>query len=265
VADENAIDVVSSPISGTITISSVIAGDNGAFEFTSSVVDADALGACLEASDAVQDPFVMVGSSFGPFSSIQVDAVGPLPNNQNSSDGIQWIDTAVPHALPNAAQHFNNLYHHPPFGMIPEDGYQSSDSSMPLLVGIGRIDEWDDDDYDSDSSTDTIPIQAMAANDSDFNQSDLDDDYEGYSSDEWDASGDTEEAAALPLNQQLDEASEPQPLIGFNARTYAAVALHQALNDVEAYTDAADALHSALRVAESRVACSVDSCSGALE
>ena len=149
--------------------------------------------------------------------------------------------------------------------MIPEDGYQSSGSSMSSLVGVGSSDEWDDDDYDSDSSTDTILIQARAANGSDFNQSDLDDDYEGYSSYEWDASGDTEEAAALPLNQQLDEASEPQPLTGFNARTYAAVILDQALNDVEARIDATDALHRALRVDESRVARSADSCSGALK
>ena len=191
VADENAIDVASSLISGTITISSVIADDNGACEFTSSVIDADALAACLEASAAVCGPFVMDGSASGPFSSIQIDAVGPLPNSQNSSDGIQWIDTAVPHALPNAAQHFNNLCHHPPFVVIPANGYQSSGSSMPSPVGVGNSDESDDDDYDSDSSTDTIPIQARVANDYDINQSDLDDDYEGYSSDEWDASSDS--------------------------------------------------------------------------
>ena len=65
VADENAIDAASSLISGTVTISSVVVDDNGAFEFTSSVVDVDALAACLEASDAVNYLFVMVGSASG--------------------------------------------------------------------------------------------------------------------------------------------------------------------------------------------------------
>ena len=49
--------------------------------------------------------------------------------------------------------------------------------SMPPLADVGSSDEWTDDDQfvydpwagdDSDSSTDSIPIQARAENDSDF-------------------------------------------------------------------------------------------------
>ena len=102
----------------------------------------------------------------------------------------------IPYSLPNAAQHFaqhfNDLYHPPPFGVIPEGSYVSADSdhsSMSSLVDAGSRDEWTDDDrliydqwdgYDSDSSNDSIPIQARAENDSDFRQSDLDDAYDGY-------------------------------------------------------------------------------------
>ena len=204
-----------------------------------------------------------------------------------TADGIQWIDTAhpnvvnvhhqIPYSLPNAADHFAghliNLYHHPPFGVIPEGGYVSADSdhsSMPSLADVGSSEEWTDDDPsvydpwdgdDSDSSTDSIPIQTRAESDSDFQQDDLDDDYDGYSSDEWDASSDTEDAGAPPLPHPADNSPPPDG----DALVFVAAAPHRALSDVEARTDAADALHSALRVAESRVARSADSCSGALE
>ena len=193
VADENANDVASGLVSGTVTISSVNADDDGVFEFTSSIVDVDALATCLEASDAACDPvaaifsdaacdpvvmFASSGPAVGPFSNIQIDAAGPLSIIHTGAEGNQWIDTArlkiqhhpIPYTLPNAAQHFNNYNHHPPFGVIPEGGYLPADTShpsMPSLVGSSDewtdddqsiYDQWDDDGYDSDSSIDSIPI-----------------------------------------------------------------------------------------------------------
>ena len=254
----------------------------------------------LETSDAACGSVAMSASSgpaSGPFANIQVDPSGPLQGIHTDANGVQWFDTAQavhhyadavhpnvvqPHhqatySFPNAAQffaqHSNNLYHHPPVGVIAEGDYVAADSdhsSMPSLVDAGSSDEWSDDDQfiydqwdgdDSDSSTDSIPIQARAENDSDFRLSDLDDDYDDYSSDEWDAPGDADEAAALPLPQPADNS----PPADVDARASAAVALHQALNDVEARINAADILHCALKVAENRVARSADSCSGALE
>ena len=218
VADGDAIDIASA---FTVTMSSVNADGSGGFEFTSSVIDMDALAACLETSDAARvslpavfsdaahDPVAMVapnGPTSGPFANIQIDAVGPIPDIHTTADGIQWIDTAhpnvvnthhqIPYSPPNVVnefvEHLINLYNHPPFGVIHEGGYVSADSghsSMSPLENVGSSDEWTDDDQfvydswddsDSNSSTDSIPIQTRAENDSDFRQSDLDDDYNGY-------------------------------------------------------------------------------------
>ena len=176
--DGDAIDIASALVSSTITIGSVNADSSGNSEFTSSVIDVDALAACLEASDAAcgsvlavfsdaaHDPVAMLGSSgpaSGPFANIQIDAVGPLPDVHTNADGIQWIDTAHPnvvypyhkirYSLSNAAQHFAqhfiNLYYPPHFGVIPEGGSMSADSdhsSMPSLVDADGSDEWTDDD-----------------------------------------------------------------------------------------------------------------------
>ena len=109
VTDGDAVDIASALVSGTVTISSVNADDSGVFEFTSSILDVDALAASLETSDArcvslpavfndaAHDPVAMVAPSeptSGLFANIQIDAVGPIPDVHTTADGIQWIDTA---------------------------------------------------------------------------------------------------------------------------------------------------------------------------
>ena len=103
--------------------------------------------ACMADGDAIDIASALVSSPVsGPFASIQAGPAGPLQNIHTDADGVQWIDTAnavhhysdaahpnfvhphhqVPYSVPNAAQHFahdqhfDNLYHHPPFGVIPE-------------------------------------------------------------------------------------------------------------------------------------------------
>ena len=88
-----------------------------------------------------------------------------------------------------------------------QGGYVSADSdhsSIPSLVDAGGSDEWTDDDQ--------FVYDQWDGNDSGFRHSDLDDDYDGYSSDEWDASDDAEEAVALPLHQPVDNSTCENPL-----------------------------------------------------